>query len=122
MIAALIAGDRLKNELVVGDSNPSTGLKHDGHDDALVIDERPVAAAQIHNLVLERVVAADDRMLPGYMIPGKSNRIVDGSPNGGSILYCPLKRFTRRRIHTKFSRHLTFQKLGVTMPRGKLLG
>jgi hypothetical protein len=122
MIAALIAGDGLKNELVVGDSNPSTGLKHDRHDDALVIDERPVAAAQIHNLVLERVVAADDRVLPGYMITRKSNRVVDGTPNRGSILYCPLKRFARGRIHTKFSRHLTFQKLRLTMPRGKLLG
>ena len=122
MIAALITGDGLKNELVVGDSNPGTGLKYDGHDDALVINERPVAAAQIHNLVLERIVAADDRMLPRYVIAGKSNRIVDGSPNSGSILYCPLKRFARGRIHTKFSRHLTFQKLRLTMPRGKLLG
>jgi hypothetical protein len=79
------------------------------HDDALVVDEGPVAAAQIHNLVLERVVAADDRVLPGYVITGKSNRIVDGTPYRGSILYCPLKRFTRGRIHTKFSRHLTFR-------------
>src|ERR1700749_5324697 len=118
MMAALIARNRRKNELVVGDSNPSTGLKHSRHDDPLVIDERPVAAAQIHNLVLERVVAADDRMLPGYMITGKSDRIVDGTPNRGSILYCPLKTFARRRIHTKFSRHLTFQKLWLTIPRG----
>src|ERR1700748_3555660 len=122
MIAALIAGDMLKNELVIGDSNSRTGLEHYRHDDALVIDERPVAAAQIHNLVLERVVAADDRMLPGYMITGKSDRIVDGTPNRGSILYCPLKRFARGRIHTKFSRHLTFQKLRLRMPRRKLLG
>src|ERR1700751_3988602 len=122
MIAALIERNRLKNELVVGDSNPSTGLKHNRHDDALVIDERPVAAAQIHNLVLERVVAADDRVLPGYVIARKSNRIVDGTPNRGSILYCPLKPFARGRIHTNFSRHLTFQKLRLTMPRGKPLG
>ena len=109
MIAALIARNGLKDELVVGDSNPGAGLKHDRHDDALVVDEGPVAAAQIHNLVLERVVAADDRMLPGYMITGKSDRIVDGTPNRGSVLYCPLKGFTHRRIHAKFGRHVTFE-------------
>jgi biotin carboxylase len=122
MIAALIARNRFKDELVVGDSNPSAGLKHDRHNDALVIDERPVTAAQIHNLILERVVTTNDRVLPGYVIARKRDRIVDGSPNCGSILYYPLKRLTRRRIHTKFSRHLTFQKLGLMMPRGKRLG
>jgi hypothetical protein len=122
MISALIARDGFKDEFEIGDSDPRAGLKDDGHDDTLVIDEGPVTAAQIHNLILESVVAANDRVLPGYVITGKSDRVIDGSPNSGSILYCPLKRLTRRRIHAKFGRHLTFQKLRLTMPRGERLG
>src|SRR6516164_8530988 len=106
MIAALIARDRFENELIIGDSNPRPWLEHHRHDDALIIHEGPVTAAQIHDLILESIVAANDRMLPGYVITWKSDRIIDGSPNRGSILYCPLERFTRGRIHAKFSRHL----------------
>src|ERR1700733_8550495 len=122
MISALIARDRFKDQFIIGDSNPRAGLEDNRHDDTLVVDKGPVTAAQIHNLILVSVVAANDRVLPGYVITGKSNRVIDGAPNSSSILYCPLKRLTRRRIHAKFGRHLTFQKLGVTMPRGERLG
>ncbi len=76
MIAALITGILFEDKLKIGDPDPSSGLQHDGHDHTLVIDERPIAATQIHNLILESIVATNDRMLPGYMVAWECNRVV----------------------------------------------
>ena len=76
MIAALITWILFEDKLKIGNSDPSSGLQHDGHDHTLVIDECPIAATQIHNLILESIVATNDRMLPGYMVAWECNRVV----------------------------------------------
>src|SRR5260221_12629040 len=108
MIAALISRILFEDKLKIGDPDPSSGLQHNGHDHTLVIDQRPIAATQIHNLILESIAETNDRTFTGYIVTWVNNRAGLGTPDGRGVLHYPLKRFPHRRIHTQITRHVPF--------------
>ena len=58
-----IVGTLIEDQLVAGDSNPGAWFEGYGHDHPLVIDERSIATAKIHDLILETVVTTHNGML-----------------------------------------------------------
>ena len=75
-----------KNQHVVGDADArAVGQRH-GHDHALVVDVGAIAAAEVDELVLPAIVAADDGVLPGNQrAETQAHRILPRAPDGRRI-------------------------------------
>jgi len=64
----LIIGRLIKDQFVIGDSNPGTWFKGYGHNYPLIVHKGSIATAKVHYLVLKTVVTAHNRVLPRYVI------------------------------------------------------
>ena len=84
----------LEGEFVVGDADDAAVAERGGSDDAAAVDEGAVAAAEIHDLVLIGVVAADDGMLAGGVLAEmEAHRVVAATADGGGVADLDFKRF-----------------------------
>ena len=69
-----------------GDADDTAPIERDRGDDALLAHVSAIAAAEIHDLVLHAIEAADERMLPRDAgIPGEADRIFRRAPDRGSV-------------------------------------
>ena len=95
-----------EDEFVVGDADHRPIGKNSRSDDAAAVHKRAVATAEVHDLELVSIVAADDRVLTRHVRVGvQADRVVAAPPDGGRIADFDLKRLAFSGPHFQFCWH-----------------
>ena len=106
-LAAFEIGFLLENQIVVGDADARSALERHGHDHTLIVDVGAVAAAEVHELILVAVVAADDGVLPADRgAEVQANRVLRRAADGGGVQDGHLEGGSLRGDDADFGSHV----------------
>lgn len=109
MVCGVIVRSLVEHEFVIRNTYLCARFKSDRHYDTLIVYERSVAATEIHDLVLVPVMASNNSVLAGNMVPLQADSIVSCPTDGGGVINFTFKWFSSGRSNTKLRRH--FQSL-----------